>query len=39
MQQKSLGAFGVSYHETFDFLWIKGALTCEANNFLGHDFD
>jgi hypothetical protein len=36
---KGLGTFGVSYHETFDFFWIKGTLRCEANNFLGYDFD
>ena len=35
----SSGTFGVSYHETFDFFWIEGALRCEANNFLGYDFD
>src|SRR6266480_5803996 len=36
---KGLGMFGVSYHETFDFFWIKGALRCKANNFLGYDFN
>jgi len=36
---KGLGPFGVSYHETFDFFWIKGAVRCDANNFLGYDFD
>ena len=34
-----LEAFGVSYHETFDFFWIKGALRCKANNFFGYDFN
>ena len=34
---KGLGTFGVSYHETFDFFWIKGPLRCKANNFFGYD--
>ena len=36
---KGLGTFGVSYHETFDFFWIKDALRCKANNFLGYHVD
>ena len=37
--KKGLGTFGVSYHETFDFFWIKGPLRCKANNFFGYDLE
>ena len=36
---KGLGMFDVSYHETFDFFWIKSALRRKAHNFLCYDFD
>ena len=37
--KKGLGTFSVSYHETFDFFWIKGPLRCKANNFFGYDLE
>ena len=33
------GTFGVRYHQALDFLGIKGALRCKANNFFGYDFN
>jgi 5-enolpyruvylshikimate-3-phosphate synthase len=36
---KGLVTFGVSYHETFDFFWIKGPLRCKADNFFGYDLE